>query len=107
MGVPNVLPFKDSGENFTSVRFLPLSGDFALSRAAPVELDLNIASVTSILRRAAVDDDTDAAAVGFAESGDAKELAEGVAHSGASFQAGEIKAQVLETCATFIARHEV
>jgi hypothetical protein len=57
-----------------------LGRNFALTRAAPIQLALNIRLGDVDLRRTTIDHDTDAAAVRLAECRNAKKLAEGIPH---------------------------
>jgi hypothetical protein len=56
---------KGSGENLALIGFVPWSCDLGLSRASAIELDLEVSLGEGNERRAAVDNDTDPASVGF------------------------------------------
>ena len=58
-----------------TVRFVTLCDEAALAGAATVEVTLQIFGVDCQARRAAVNHDSHAGTVGFAESGDSKESA--------------------------------
>jgi hypothetical protein len=75
------LAFVHPGEDFAGVFFLAGGGDFALAGATTIEFKLDFFSGDTKFGRAAVDDAAAAATVGFAEGGDAEEMAEGAAHS--------------------------
>ena len=60
--------FVGAGEDFAGVGFVARSGDFRLARAAAVEFDLEVGLGEGDEGRAAIDDDTDAPAVGLTES---------------------------------------
>jgi hypothetical protein len=76
-----VFCLKNTGENLALIFFFPLGCDLALARPTAVQFTLDFRCGQFDIRRATVDDHAHAAAVRFAESRDAKELAEGVAHS--------------------------
>ena len=78
-------PFENTGHNFTAIWLLSLRCYSALTGTAAIELLLNIMVRERDPRRTTVDDDTDAATVRFAESGDTKKLSKGVAHFQSSF----------------------
>ena len=60
------------------VGFAPLRGEARGSRAAPVEIGLDVGDLERNQRRTAVDDAADSRPVAFAEGGDAEEMAETV-----------------------------
>jgi hypothetical protein len=72
--------FENTGQNFTPIRFLSLSGDSALARTAAIEFPLNVIVRQINPWRTTVDNDSDSAAMRFAEGGNAKKLAKAVAH---------------------------
>src|SRR5690606_30531565 len=72
--------FVDAREDADLVGLLARRGDLALARAAAVELGLDVGLAQRQARRAAVDDDADAASVAFAPGADGEELAENVGH---------------------------
>jgi hypothetical protein len=71
---------KDTGENLAPVFFFPLGCNLALARPTAIQFTLDLGLGQFDVRRAPVDHNANAAAVRFAKSGDAKELAESVAH---------------------------
>ena len=75
------LALEGAGEDLDGVGFLARRGDAGLAGAAAVEVGLDVRLSEGEARRAAVHDDAHARAVRLAPSGDAEELAEGVAHS--------------------------
>jgi hypothetical protein len=72
--------FEDAGQNFAPIRFLSLSGDSALARTAAIEFPLNVIIRQINPRWTTVDNNSDPAAMRFAEGGYAKKLAKTVAH---------------------------
>src|SRR4029077_11950968 len=72
--------FKHAGENLATIFLLALRGDLALAGTPPIELALNVGFADLDLRRATIDHNADAAAVRFAEGGNAKKLAKGITH---------------------------
>src|SRR5437899_182211 len=60
--------------------FFSTRGEFALTRATAIQLSLNIRFRNVDARRAAVDHNADAAAMRLTKGGDAKKLAECIAH---------------------------
>ena len=70
--------FEQARQGLHPVAFLALGGDRALSRFSPVEFRLHKTEIDFQSRRTPVDNAADAGAMGFAEGGDAEEVAEGV-----------------------------
>src|SRR6202011_718592 len=81
------LAFENSRKNLAAILFLPLGRDFALPRAAPVQLALNIRLGDVDLRGTTIDHDADAATVRLAECRNAKKLAEGIPHRAGNLDA--------------------
>ena len=73
-------PFENTGQNLAPVFFFSLRGEFALTRATAIQLSLNIRFRNVDARRAAVDHNADDAAMRLTKGGDAKKLAECIAH---------------------------
>src|SRR4030095_7721912 len=73
-------PFKNAGQKFASVFLFALSRQFALTRATTIQFSLNFRFGNFDAWRATVDHDPDAAAMGLAKCGDAKQLAKCVGH---------------------------
>src|SRR5215475_4331875 len=71
---------KDAGENFALILFFPLRCDPTLTRTSAVQLILNFGRRQLEIWRASVDYNAHPAAMRFAKSGRAKELAEAVSH---------------------------
>ena len=69
-------PVVQAGEDFGGVRLLARGDDVRLAGAAAVEFALDVFQRDRDARRAAIDDDADAAAVRLAEGVDAENLAE-------------------------------
>ena len=70
----------DAGDDAGGVALFAGCGDVALSGATAVELELNVFDREGQARRAAVDDDADAATVTFAPGGNTEECAKGITH---------------------------
>src|SRR5205085_6660797 len=75
-------PFENTGHNFTAIGLLSLRCYSALTGTTTIEFSLNLSARERDPWRTTIDDHTDTATVRFAESGDAKKLAKGVAHLG-------------------------
>ena len=80
IGVPSVWPSKTPERISQLVGLVARGDDLALPGAAAVEFGLDVGLGSGECGRAAVDDDADAAAVGFAEGGDAEDVAEAARH---------------------------
>ena len=72
--------FEGAGEDLDGVGFLAGGDDAGLAGAASVEVGLDVGFGEFDAGRASVNYDAYATAVGFAPSGDAEEMSEGVAH---------------------------
>jgi hypothetical protein len=68
----------DAGENFHSVRLLPLRRETRLSRPAAIQIALDVGLDERDQRRTAVDHAADRDPVAFAKGRDAEQMAEGV-----------------------------
>ena len=77
---PERSAFKNAGQKFASVLFFALSRQFALTRATTIQFSLNFRFGNFDAWRATIDHHADAAAMGLAKCGDAKQLAKCVAH---------------------------
>mgnify|MGYP000675230201 CR=1 FL=1 len=73
---PGRATFEDAGKNLRFVRLLPLGDDFALSRAAALEVHTKIIDRQRQTGRHAVNDDDVPRAVALAGGGDPKCLSE-------------------------------
>jgi hypothetical protein len=71
---------EDAGEDFAGVRLLARRDDVALAGTAAVEVRLDIDLGKRQARRASVDNDAHAAAVGFAPGGDAEKGSKRAGH---------------------------
>jgi len=91
-------PFKNARQNLASVFLFPLRREFALTRTTAIQFSLNVRFGNVDPRRAAVDHHADTAAMRFAKSGHAKELAEGVRHCGWKITILVISASRLLAC---------
>ena len=67
--------YEGAGEDLDGVRLLAGGDDAGLAGAAAVEVGLDVRLRQGDARRAAVEDDADAASVGFAPGGDAEKAA--------------------------------
>ncbi len=80
------LALEHAGEDFHLIGFLPLRHMATGAGAAAVEIGLDVGLAQRHARRTAVDHATDGRAMGFAEGGDCKQQAEGVAGHGWTFR---------------------
>ena len=74
--------FVNAGDDADGVGLLALGGQFALARAAAVEVGLNVGHAERQVGRAAVDDDADPAPMALAPDSNREKLAENIAHKG-------------------------
>src|SRR6058998_3380012 len=77
---PECSAFKNAGQKFAPVFLFALGRQFALTRATTIQLSLNFRFGNFDAWRATIDHHADAAAMGLAKCGDAKEMAERVTH---------------------------
>ncbi|KAG0505953.1 MAG: hypothetical protein Udaeo_06840 [Candidatus Udaeobacter sp.] len=77
---PECSAFKYTRQNLAPIFLFALSRQFALTRATAIQFSLNFGFRNFDARRATIDHHADAAAMGLAKCGDAKQLAKSVAH---------------------------
>jgi hypothetical protein len=77
---PECSAFKNAGQKFAPVFLFALGRQFALTWATTIQISLNFRFGNFDARRATIDHHANAAAMGLAKCGDAKQLAKRVGH---------------------------